>query len=132
MGRATGVLSPDGRGAERSADRQSDRQHADAGFRRGDPAVRLPLQALTRDGGLWVGRFRAMGGPCEVLAEIAEESAAREIVNAVAACAWRIEDKFSRERADSIIGRIKAYSGAPVEVDDDTGNLVDFAEFMHR
>src|SRR6188768_4098910 len=132
MERATGVLSPDGRGAERSADRQSDRQLADAGFRRGDPAVRLPLQALTRDGGLWIGRFRAMGGPCEVLVEIAEESVARKVVEAVAACAWRIEDKFSRYLPNNIVARINASAGMPVEVDNETANLLDFAALMHR
>src|SRR6187402_2405142 len=132
MERATGVLSPDGRGAERSADRQSDRQHADAGLRRGDPAIRLPLQALTRDGGLWIGRFHAMGSPCEVLAEIAEESVARKVVEVVAACAWRIEDKFSRYLPGNLVARINASAGAPVEVDEETANLLDFAALMHR
>src|SRR6186997_1999663 len=127
MERATGVLSPDGKGAERGADRQSDRPHADAGLRRADPAVRLPLQALTFDGGLWTGRFHAMGGPCEVLVEVAEEPTARKIVEAVAACAWRIEDKFSRYRGDNIVARINAAAGAPVEVDEETANLLDFA-----
>ena len=73
-----------------------------------------------------------MGGPCEVLAEIAEESAARKVVEAVAACAWRIEDKFSRYRADNIVARINASAGEPVEVDDETANLLDFAALMHR
>jgi len=73
-----------------------------------------------------------MGGPCEVLAEIAEESAAREVVDAVAACAWRIEDKFSRYRTDNIIARINASGGKPVEVDEETANLLDFAALMQR
>src|SRR5438105_165088 len=132
MERRTGVLPANGKGTERGADRQSDRQYADARLRRGDPAIRLPLQALTFDGGLWTGRFHAMGGPCEVLAEVADESAARKIVEAVAACAWRIEDKFSRYRVDNIVARINASAGMPVEVDDETANLLDFAALIHR
>jgi thiamine biosynthesis lipoprotein len=73
-----------------------------------------------------------MGGPCEVLAEVGDESAARKIVEAVAACAWRIEDKFSRYRADNIVARINASAGMPVEVDDETANLLDFAALIHR
>jgi len=73
-----------------------------------------------------------MGGPCEVLAEVAEEPTARKIVEAVAACAWRIEDKFSRYRGDNIVARINAAAGAPVEVDEETANLLDFAALMNR
>jgi thiamine biosynthesis lipoprotein len=73
-----------------------------------------------------------MGGPCEVLAEIAEESVARKVVEAVAACAWRIEDKFSRYLPNNIVARINASAGAPVEVDNETANLLDFAALMHR
>jgi thiamine biosynthesis lipoprotein len=73
-----------------------------------------------------------MGGPCEVLAEIAEESVARKVVEAVAACAWRIEDKFSRYLPDNIVARINASAGAPVEVDNETANLLDFAALMFR
>jgi thiamine biosynthesis lipoprotein len=72
-----------------------------------------------------------MGGPCEVLAEIADEVAARRLVNAIAACAWRIEAKFSRYRTDNIVARINAPAGDPVEVDDETAHLLDFAASMH-
>ena len=43
-----------------------------------------------------------------MLAEIAEESVARKVVEAVAACAWRIEDKFSRYLSNNIVARINA------------------------
>jgi len=87
---------------------------------------------LSRGDGLWIGRFRAMGGPCEVLAEITDEPAARNVVDIVAACAWRIEDKFSRYRSDNIVARINATAGAPVEVDEETAKLLDFAALVHR
>jgi FAD:protein FMN transferase len=73
-----------------------------------------------------------MGGPCEVLAETKDEAAAREITAAVARCAWRIEEKFSRYRADNIVARINGSEGAPVEVDEETAGLLDFAALMHR
>jgi FAD:protein FMN transferase len=81
---------------------------------------------------LWIGRFHAMGGPCEVLAEVADEGEARKVTDTVAACAWRIENKFSRYRSDNIVARINAAGGKPVEVDGETGNLLDFAALMHR
>ncbi|HEU5136167.1 MAG TPA: FAD:protein FMN transferase, partial [Steroidobacteraceae bacterium] len=72
------------------------------------------------------------GGPCEVLADVASESVARTIAESVAACAWRIERKFSRYRADNIVARINTSMGAPVQVDDETANLLDYAELMHH
>lgn len=82
--------------------------------------------------GVWLGRFRAMGGPCEVLAELGDESAARSLVDKIAATAWRIEDKFSRYLPDNIVARINTSGDAPVEVDDETANLLDFAALVHR
>jgi FAD:protein FMN transferase len=87
---------------------------------------------FSRGDGVWIGRFRAMGGPCEVLAEVADEPAARTLVDQVAGCAWRIEDKFSRYLPNNVVARINASGGAPVEVDDETANLIDYAALVHR
>jgi thiamine biosynthesis lipoprotein len=87
---------------------------------------------LARGDAGWIGRFLAMGGPCEVLADIADEVTARKVIEAVAACAWRIDQKFSRYRSDSVVARINASAGAPVEVDEETAQLLDFAALMHR
>jgi thiamine biosynthesis lipoprotein len=73
-----------------------------------------------------------MGGPCEILAEVTSENEARRVFDAIAACAWRIEDKFSRYRTDNIVARINASRGQPVDVDDETANLLDFAALVHR
>lgn len=82
--------------------------------------------------GVWVGRFRAMGGPCEVLVETEGEAGARKVLDLVAACAWRIEDKFSRYRAGNIVARINSSDGMPVEVDEETAGLLDYAAELHR
>ncbi len=73
-----------------------------------------------------------MGGPCEVLVETADRALAHEVARQVAAEAWRIEDKFSRYRADTIVSRINGSAGEPIEVDDETANLLDFAGLMHQ
>jgi FAD:protein FMN transferase len=87
---------------------------------------------VSRGDGVWTGRFQAFGGPCEVLVEIVDEGAARALVGAVAACAWRIEEKFSRYLPGNIVARINEAAGASVEVDDETANLLDFADRVYR
>lgn len=81
---------------------------------------------------VWVGRFHAMGGPCEVLVETERESVARALTARAADCAARVERKYSRYRKDNIVARINSARGAPTEVDDETANLLDFADLMHR
>lgn len=75
----------------------------------------------------FVGRFAAMGSPCEVLIETDEEPLARRATEIAAGCAWRVERKFSRYRNDNIVHRINTAGGAPVVVDDETAKLLDFA-----
>ncbi|HET9473934.1 MAG TPA: FAD:protein FMN transferase [Steroidobacteraceae bacterium] len=69
-----------------------------------------------------------MGSPCEVLVETSHEQLAQAVTGAVAACARRIEQKFSRYRTDNIIAQINTAAGRPVEVDEETARLLDFAE----
>jgi thiamine biosynthesis lipoprotein len=76
---------------------------------------------------LWIARFRAMGGPCEVLVETDHEHEAREVSRVVVACAERIERKFSRYLADNVVARINRADGATLHVDEETANLLDFA-----
>lgn len=85
---------------------------------------------VVHTGELWIGRFQAMASPCEVLLEGAELSAdtATTLVNMAAQEAWRIEQKFSRYRADNIIAQIHASDGEPVKVDPETADLLDYAD----
>ena len=87
--------------------------------------------SLTRRNGYWVGEFRAMAGPCQVLSRAAR-SGAREQLRAAAGEAWRIEAKYSRYRTGNIVHRINTANGRPVEVDEETAGLLDFASDLHR
>ena len=75
----------------------------------------------------WAGRFEAMGSPCEVLTDGGTKREVHAVVSRVAEEAWRIEDKFSRYLDGNIIHRINTANGRPVEVDEETAGLIDFA-----
>jgi thiamine biosynthesis lipoprotein len=88
----------------------------------------LRVESLPRD--IHAVRFRALGCPCEVLAQegpdalaILGEAAARE--------AWRIERKFSRYRDDSATSMIHDARGARMVVDEETAALLDFARHCY-
>ena len=87
---------------------------------------------LTRDADHWVGRFVAMACPCEVLIEDAPSPLARQVLDTVAREAWRIERKFSRYRTDNAVHRINEIAGSETVVDEETGNLLDFAATLTR
>ena len=57
---------------------------------------------------------------------------AQAAASAVAACARQIEQKYSRYRDDNIVARINSSFGQPVEVDEETARLLDFAELAWR
>ena len=57
---------------------------------------------------------------------------AQAVASAVAACARQIEQKYSRYRDDNIVARINSTAGQPVEVDEETARLLDFAELAWR
>jgi len=72
--------------------------------------------------------FTAMASPCEVLLRASQLQDARELGAWAAEEAWRIEQKFSRYRGDSVIARIHAHRGVPIELDEETASLMNFAE----
>jgi thiamine biosynthesis lipoprotein len=88
--------------------------------------------ALSREAGYWAGRFTAMASPCEVLIEDATEALARQIVDTAARCAWRIERKFSRYRADGIVHTINSNAGRAIVLDEESAELIDFAATLTR
>lgn len=79
----------------------------------------------------WVGRFQAMGSPCEVVCESPRRADAEAISRLVAAEAWRIEDKFSRYIDGNAVARINNAAGSTITLDDETADLIDFAATLY-
>jgi thiamine biosynthesis lipoprotein len=81
---------------------------------------------LRRERTAWRGSFTAMANPCEVLCQTDDAGAARAICETVAAEARRIEHKFSRYRADSVVHAINTSCGQPLRLDAETVQLLEF------
>ena len=73
-----------------------------------------------------------MGSPCELVCETPRRSLALALAERVAAEAWRIEDKFSRYVDGNIVHRINSADGQRLEVDDETAQLLDFADTLYE
>ena len=74
-------------------------------------------------------RFEAMASACEVRVAGAPPRQLRDAAQAAIAEVHRIEHKYSRYRADSIVSRINASAGsdALLKVDEETAHLLSFA-----
>ena len=75
----------------------------------------------------WLGRFKAMASPCEILIDSDDATLAAQLHHVAKTEALRIEQKFSRYRQDNIIWQINQSAGKPVQVDDETAALLDYA-----
>jgi FAD:protein FMN transferase len=75
----------------------------------------------------FVGKFQAMGCPCEILLDTTDAALAAEQLAAAREEAGRIEDKYSRYREDNLVRRINAGRGEKIKVDDETADLLDYA-----
>lgn len=72
--------------------------------------------------------FQAMASPCSLQLDGRSERAMRQAAQEVIAEVRRIEQKFSRYRAASVVSRINGAAGqAAAEVDAETAGLLDFA-----
>ena len=80
-----------------------------------------------RSGADFLHVFHAMATPCEMRLETDDPDLARRAGAAVEAEARRIEAKYSRYRADSVVGKINRAGGAEIAVDAETAHLLDFA-----
>lgn len=85
-----------------------------------------------RRGSAWRIAFSAMASPCEVLFDLEEASLAAWLGELAAEETCRIERKFSRYRDDNVIFEINHSAGAPVTLDEETADLLDFAADCHR
>ena len=91
-----------------------------------------PIGVEPRGTDLVAACFNAMASPCELLLRASQLAAARDLGECAAREAWRIEEKYSRYRSDSVISQLHAHCGAPIEVDEETAALLDFAQRCHR
>lgn len=82
---------------------------------------------VERKEGYWRGYFNAMASPCDLLLACESEQCARELTRLAAEEAWRIERKYSRYRQEGVVSTINRSKGIPVPVDEETGQLFDFA-----
>ncbi len=82
---------------------------------------------MMRNGPDFLYTFHAMATPCEVRLESEDAALAHAVAQAVESEARRIEAKFSRYKADSVVGRINASGGQELLVDAETAHLLDFA-----
>jgi FAD:protein FMN transferase len=78
--------------------------------------------------GIMAARFGAMACPCEVLMGRIDRELAWELGLLAVKEAHRIEKKFSRYRSDSVVSWIHERRGETIEVDEETGTLLDFAQ----
>jgi len=80
----------------------------------------------------WRVSFTALGGPCEVLVDSPDRQAAETVGECAQNEALRIEHKYSRYREDSELSRINRSDGQPIMVDEETAQLLDYADLCYR
>lgn len=98
------------------------------------PAASAPGKASTlrRAGDVWIGSFRAMASPCEVLMEVDDRRDAESILSVVASEARRVESKFSRYLPGNVVHLINSSPGRAVAVDEETARLLTYSGQLHE
>ncbi len=77
--------------------------------------------------------FAAMGSRCEVRIGAANAAAARRLARYAVGEVRRIETKYSRYRADSIVSRINAAAGIGwIDLDEESASLFGYADALFR
>lgn len=77
--------------------------------------------------------FRAMGSPCSLRLHARDAAQAAAAAEAIRADIERLESRYSRYRADSLLSRINAVAatGGGIDVDSETAELLDYAATCH-
>lgn len=97
-----------------------------------DPVdIKRPV-SITRQHDLGMIRFEAMASPCEILVDCDDDNTLKQLADIATRETWRIEQKFSRYRADGIIPAINSSHGKAITVDAETAMLIDFAFDCYR
>lgn len=76
----------------------------------------------------WIGRFRAMASPCELLLEPCAKTLAWQLLQAAEAQARRIEQKYSRYLPSSVLSQLNQGAGRWQPIDPETFQLLSFAQ----
>ena len=92
----------------------------------------MPELSITRHADYCIAHFKAMASPCEILIDTDNTELAAKLGRVAQQEAARIENKFSRYRTDNIVHVINASNGNPVEVDEETANLLDYAQQCYQ
>ncbi|MEY5021957.1 MAG: Thiamine biosynthesis lipoprotein ApbE precursor [Pseudomonadota bacterium] len=90
---------------------------------------------LRTDTSLSVQRFpfRAMGSACEVVLASCSDKDAQRLAQMAISEVIRIERKYSRYTADSVVSHVNQQAGvAPVDCDDETWALLQYAAKLHE
>lgn len=90
---------------------------------------------LRTDTSLAVQRFpfRAMGSACEVVLASSSDKDAQRLAQMAISEVIRIERKYSRYTADSVVSQVNQQAGvAPVACDDETWALLQYAAKLHE
>jgi FAD:protein FMN transferase len=87
---------------------------------------------LTRVEDYFLGRFTAMGSPCEVLVDTDDRALANAAWRTAEREARRIEEKFSRYKPDNVVHRINHSGGTPIPVDEETASLISYTATCHE
>ena len=85
---------------------------------------------FSTQGSFEVAHFRAMANPCVVFIEHDDANIARSIMRKVAEEAWRIEKKYSRYLATSVVSHINTAEGKRIPIDEETYHLLSLADIL--
>jgi thiamine biosynthesis lipoprotein len=86
---------------------------------------------VTPQGERLVARFRAMGSPCEVLAESSDAAGFTRVAQLVAHDALRIEHKFTRFGHHGVLALLRRHAGRRVWLDAEAAQLIGIAADWH-
>lgn len=76
----------------------------------------------------WHIHFEAMASQCEILLDRNDQQLAERLGHLISKETWRIEQKFSRYRADNILYEINHCNSHIIHVDEETALLLNFAD----
>ncbi len=87
---------------------------------------------LKRQNGCLYAYFSAMNNPCELIFDSDEHASMALLAEQIAQLAWQLECKYSRFKPVSLCSRINQSQGRPIAIDQQTFELLNFAEQCYQ